>query len=160
MFPISKCRGNWDVSRCIIWVLVKRKPVCNAKFRFFWRAKHVFFRKSPRKNDSAALLEHWPQACRVKITFTELPRNRFVSWQKFRWNVLWTGFHWESAFVRQIPNPILISVLTSVWVSYSLESTHKYHCMTGCNFWEKEIVKLTRIIFLFLFWTSLWVIIC
>ena len=28
---------------------------------------------------SAALLERWPQVCRVKITFTKLPTNRFVS---------------------------------------------------------------------------------
>jgi len=27
---------------------------------------------------SAALLERWPRVCRVKITFTELPTNRFV----------------------------------------------------------------------------------
>jgi len=28
---------------------------------------------------STAQLERWPQVCRVKITFTELPTNRFVS---------------------------------------------------------------------------------
>jgi len=28
---------------------------------------------------SAVLLERWPQDCRVKITFTKLPTNRFVS---------------------------------------------------------------------------------
>jgi hypothetical protein len=28
---------------------------------------------------SAALLELWPQVCRVKITRTKLPTNRFVS---------------------------------------------------------------------------------
>ena len=28
---------------------------------------------------SAALLEHWPQVCRVGITFTLLPPNCFVS---------------------------------------------------------------------------------
>jgi len=31
---------------------------------------------------SAALLERWPQVCRVKITFTKLPTNRFVSTTK------------------------------------------------------------------------------
>jgi len=34
---------------------------------------------------------------------------RIVSFpqQKNRWNAWWTGFHWESAFVREIPNPTL-----------------------------------------------------
>ena len=31
---------------------------------------------------SAGLLERWPQVCRVKITFTKLPTNRFVSTTK------------------------------------------------------------------------------
>ena len=31
---------------------------------------------------SAALLERWPQVCRVKITCTKLPTNRFVSTTK------------------------------------------------------------------------------
>jgi len=31
---------------------------------------------------SATLLERWPQVCRVKITFTVLPTNRFVSTTK------------------------------------------------------------------------------
>ena len=31
---------------------------------------------------SAALLERWPQVCRVKITFTALPTNGFVSTTK------------------------------------------------------------------------------
>ena len=31
-----------------------------------------------------ALLERWPQVCRVKITFTELPMNRFFSTSKNR----------------------------------------------------------------------------
>jgi len=31
---------------------------------------------------SAALLERWPHVCRVKITCTKLPTNRFVSTTK------------------------------------------------------------------------------
>jgi len=34
---------------------------------------------SARRLFSAALCELWPQVCRVKITFTLLPTNRFVS---------------------------------------------------------------------------------
>ena len=34
---------------------------------------------SARRLLSAALLGRWPQVCRVKITFTKLPTNRFVS---------------------------------------------------------------------------------
>jgi len=37
---------------------------------------------SARRLHSAALLECWPQVCRVKITFTELLTNRFVSTTK------------------------------------------------------------------------------
>jgi len=46
MFPLSKCTGEWDVGLCTFWVLAKRETLRNAKFRFFLRAKHVFFRKS------------------------------------------------------------------------------------------------------------------
>jgi len=129
MFQVSKCTGNWDLSRCIFWVLAKRNPLRNAKFWCFLRAKHVFLRKLPlrsvslfastkklhrrrsqfplhfhirnilqirseksffsaRRLLSAALLERRPQICRVKVTFTELPTNRFVSTTKIRWNAL------------------------------------------------------------------------
>jgi len=37
---------------------------------------------SARRLHSAALLERWPQVCRVKITFPKLPTNRFVSTTK------------------------------------------------------------------------------
>ena len=37
---------------------------------------------SARRLLSAALLERWPQVCRVKVTFTVLPTNRFVSTTK------------------------------------------------------------------------------
>jgi len=45
--------------------------------------------------------------CRVKITFILLLTNRFV-WQ-IRCNALYTGFYWEFAFVRVIPNPTLMN---------------------------------------------------
>jgi len=48
---ISKCRGDWD-RVCTFWVLAKRESLRNAKFRFFLRAKHVFFRKSPLRSGS------------------------------------------------------------------------------------------------------------
>jgi len=47
MFLASKCRGVWDLGLCTFWVLAKRKPLRNAKFRCFLRAKHIFFLKSP-----------------------------------------------------------------------------------------------------------------
>ena len=51
IFLITKCRGDSDLGRCTFWVLVKRKPLYNAKFWFFLRAKHVFFLflKVPKK---------------------------------------------------------------------------------------------------------------
>jgi len=47
MFLISKCRGDWDLGLCTFWVFAKREPLCNAKFWFFLRTKHVSLRKSP-----------------------------------------------------------------------------------------------------------------
>ena len=66
-----------------------------------------------KKNSSARcllpanMLESWPQVYRVKIMFAWL--RRIVVFRQ-RWiglNALYTGFHWESAFYREIPNPIL-----------------------------------------------------
>jgi len=152
MFLILKCREARDVGLCTFWVLAYRKPLRNAKFRFFLRAKHICFRKSPwhnfslyantqkhtdldlkilyililgtynklaRKNISsaaqrllptaAALLERWPQVSHViqdlvYITIDESFQRRiqlFIEWKAL--------FHWKSAFVREIPNPTLIS---------------------------------------------------
>jgi len=52
MFLILKCREARDVGLCTFWVLAYRKPLRNAKFRFFLRAKHICFRKSPWHNFS------------------------------------------------------------------------------------------------------------
>jgi len=52
MFLMSKCRGDWHLCLCTFWVLAKREPLRNAKFRFFLRPKHVFFRKSPLRSGS------------------------------------------------------------------------------------------------------------
>ena len=52
MFQISKCGGDWNLGLYTSWVLAKRKSLRNAKFRFFLRAKHVFFRKSPLRSGS------------------------------------------------------------------------------------------------------------
>jgi len=52
MFLISKCRGNWDLGRCTFWVLAKREPLRNAKFRFCGRLGITFFRKSPLRSGS------------------------------------------------------------------------------------------------------------
>ena len=45
IFLMSICRGDWDLGLCTFWVLGKREPLRNAKFRLFLRAKHVFSRK-------------------------------------------------------------------------------------------------------------------
>jgi len=53
---------------------------------------------------SAALLERWPQLCRVKITFTKLLTNRFVSTTKnsMKYVVNWTPLRIR---VRSRTNP-------------------------------------------------------
>jgi len=52
MFLMSKCRGDWDLGLRTFGVLAKRELLRNAKFWFFLRAKHIFFRKSPLRNGS------------------------------------------------------------------------------------------------------------
>jgi len=49
MFLIS----NWDSDVCTFWILAKREPLRNVKFRFFLRAKHVFSRKSPLRRSGS-----------------------------------------------------------------------------------------------------------
>ena len=49
MFLISKYRGHWHLGLCTFWVLAKRELPCYVKFRFFLRARHAFFRKSPQR---------------------------------------------------------------------------------------------------------------
>jgi len=53
--------------------------------------KNNFLNSSARRLHSAALLERWPQVCRVNITFTKLPTNPFVSTTKKlkKWIVNW-----------------------------------------------------------------------
>ena len=51
MFLISKCRGDQDLDLCTFGVLAKGEPLCNDKFRFFLRAKHVYFpARAPRQD--------------------------------------------------------------------------------------------------------------
>jgi len=58
----------------------------------------------------ADMHERWPHACRVKITFTLLRTNCFASTTTHSMKCrVTTGFHWESAFVREIPNHTFIS---------------------------------------------------
>jgi len=57
---------------------VFREPQRNGKIR----KKHVFRGTKYRILLFTALLERWPQVCRVKITIKKLPTNRFVSTTK------------------------------------------------------------------------------
>ena len=43
MFLISKSREDWDLGLSIFWVLAKRKPLRNAKFRFVSVGETCFF---------------------------------------------------------------------------------------------------------------------
>ena len=40
-FPMSKCRGDWDLGLCTFWVLVVINPQNNVKIRLFLRTKRV-----------------------------------------------------------------------------------------------------------------------
>ena len=56
---------------------------------------------------SAALFERWPQVCRIKIMFTKLPTNRFVSTTKKSIKFV---INWIPLRIRvrsEIPNPTL-----------------------------------------------------
>jgi len=69
--------------------------------------------KFARKNNFLALGVFFPQPCSSAGCMFAALRSRLqyyrriVSFpkQQIRWNALWTGFHWESAYVREIPNP-------------------------------------------------------
>ena len=43
MFRVSKWNGDWDLGMCTFRVLAKSELLRNARFRFFLRAKHLFF---------------------------------------------------------------------------------------------------------------------
>ena len=59
MFPISKCRGDWDLSLCNFWVLAKREPLRSGDFRRkrfspdkkigIWHCAAMVFLKVPKK---------------------------------------------------------------------------------------------------------------
>ena len=83
------------------------------------------YSKFARENNFPALSVCFLQSCSSaghkfaasRLRVQNLPRIVSCPQQKFQWNALSTGFHWESAFVREIPNPTLKpenhSVLTS-----------------------------------------------
>ena len=64
------------------------------------------------ENKMLALGVCFPQPCSSAGRRFSASRSRFQNYrrivsfpqQKVWWNTLWTGFHWESAFVREIPN--------------------------------------------------------
>ena len=58
-----------DLHLCLLYILIL------GTYSNFARKNNFLARRLL----SAALLECWQQVCRVKITFTELPTNRFVS---------------------------------------------------------------------------------
>jgi len=78
------------------------------------------YSKFALKNTFLALGVWFPQPCssagrRFAASRSRLQNyRRIVSFpqQKSRWNALWTGFHWESVFVREIPNPTLTNPLS------------------------------------------------
>ena len=67
----------------------------------------------PREKKILALGVRFPQPCssaghRFAATGPRLhyyTTNCFASTRWIQWNALYTGFHWESAFVREIPHP-------------------------------------------------------
>ena len=73
------------------------------------------YSKFTQKNNFLALGVCFPQLCssagrRFAASTSRLQCYwRIVSFPqpKFRWKALWPGFHWDSAFVPEIPNPIL-----------------------------------------------------
>jgi len=47
MFPVSKCRGDWDPGLCTTSGLAFEEPQRNGKIRFFLRRNTFFSQKSP-----------------------------------------------------------------------------------------------------------------
>jgi len=96
------------------------------------------YSKCARKNNFPALgvcfPQPWSSAGRRFATSRSRLQNywRIVSFpqQKFRRNALWTEFHWESAFVRKIPNPTL-----SVWKVVLLPALVNCKLKSNQNSW-------------------------
>jgi len=96
------------------------------------------YSKFARKNNFLALGVCFTQPCssaghRFAASRSCLQNHRrIVSFpqQKFRWNALLTGFHRESAFAREIPNPTLMSHVTHVNESRHTCQWASHMCMS------------------------------
>jgi len=140
MFPISKCRGDWDLGLCTTSGLANRNAVATSGKKTCFDAGKIVIchcaavlhtqvpklctdldlgllyilisgtcSKFAQKHNFLSLGVCFPQLCRFAASRWRLQNyRRIVSFprQNFRLNTLSTGFHWESAFFREIPNPI------------------------------------------------------
>ena len=66
LFPMWKCRGDWDLGLCTFWVLAKREPLRNGNFQKkrvspagkigIWHCAAVFFSQVPNRPRSQSPL--------------------------------------------------------------------------------------------------------
>ena len=91
---------------------VVHRPRCDSTLYFdirnTWQIRTPKYNASARRLPPAALLQRWLQVCCVKRSCLHYYR-QIVSFpqQRIRCNALWTGFHWESTFAREMSNPTL-----------------------------------------------------
>jgi len=98
------------------------------------------------------MLTRWLHVYRVKITFTLLLMNCFVSTKTNP--MYWLVFHWQSAFVRGIPNPTLRWSQKQIYSkkksldspNFPQNSNSKESFFKSCQSKPNNLVKLTQLI--------------
>jgi len=78
-----------------------QNQIVHFDIRNIWQIRIKRYNASAGRLPPAAMLKRWPRVCRRSRlhwyqTICSVPQERI------RWNGLYTGFHWESAFVRKI----------------------------------------------------------
>ena len=115
--------------------------------------------KFTRKYDYLALGVCFPQPCSSAGRRFAASRSRLQNYPrivsfpqpKIRWNSLYTGFHWESAFLREIPNTTLKEWTWNPWKrNQRYLIGFKKHEDRFCNPFFDLVQKMFQVHFLYL----------
>ena len=99
MFLMSKWRGEGDFA----WSMhlsgtCQKNAVARWRLLKNLRPNAFFNRRSPPRNRLSLIFLQVTEKC------IKYQRICWLKQKLFRWNALYTGFHWETAFVREILN--------------------------------------------------------
>jgi len=144
MFLILKCGRDWEL-------------LVSSIFRYYeYRANSVVKKdSSAQRLLPAAMLERWPQVCRVKITLTLLLTNCFVSTTTNSMKCLGNWMLLRTEFGREIPNPTLnltYSTTLDNHIPYTIYkfklACGKYTCKTVVSWWTLQLFNAINFCFL------------